>query len=211
MQTTCTPNGHAAYNDQDWAASLDCANDQQRHVWPRDQRTPCHNADCEQLSEALFCSEACREQAEGPDRDDACEPEEEITAAENSKTDRGNVDVVATLKSHPLPEAPVSMNVHLPMGGRDVLVTLRGTDLQAVLSQMETLLHRYPVETKTNADHGSTVSPAQASTPPAPSQMLVCQWHGAMKQSTKAPGTWYCPAKMGDGSFCKERSPAKGR
>lgn len=33
----------------------------------------------------------------------------------------------------------------------------------------------------------------------------VCPYHGPMKESTKAPGSWYCTKKMGDGSFCKER------
>jgi hypothetical protein len=31
-----------------------------------------------------------------------------------------------------------------------------------------------------------------------------------MKESTKAKGTWYCPAKMADGSYCKARHPQKG-
>lgn len=35
----------------------------------------------------------------------------------------------------------------------------------------------------------------------------VCPFHGPMKESAKAPGTWYCPSKMGDGSYCKERFP----
>lgn len=33
----------------------------------------------------------------------------------------------------------------------------------------------------------------------------VCEFHGAMKESSKKPGTYYCPAKMGDGSYCKSR------
>lgn len=34
----------------------------------------------------------------------------------------------------------------------------------------------------------------------------VCKYHGAMRQSAKAPGTWYCAHRMGDGSYCKERA-----
>lgn len=34
----------------------------------------------------------------------------------------------------------------------------------------------------------------------------VCQYHGPMKESTKAPGTFFCTKKMGDGSYCKERA-----
>lgn len=32
----------------------------------------------------------------------------------------------------------------------------------------------------------------------------VCQYHGPMKRSTKYSG-WYCPSKMGDGTYCKEK------
>jgi hypothetical protein len=32
-----------------------------------------------------------------------------------------------------------------------------------------------------------------------------------MKESTKAQGTWYCPAKMADGSYCKSPHPDKGK
>lgn len=31
----------------------------------------------------------------------------------------------------------------------------------------------------------------------------VCEFHGPMKESSKRPGTFYCPAKMGDNSYCK--------
>lgn len=34
----------------------------------------------------------------------------------------------------------------------------------------------------------------------------VCPYHGPMKESAKAPGTWYCTKRMGDGSYCKERA-----
>lgn len=33
----------------------------------------------------------------------------------------------------------------------------------------------------------------------------ICEFHGPMKESTKAPGTWYCPAKMGNGDYCKSK------
>lgn len=33
----------------------------------------------------------------------------------------------------------------------------------------------------------------------------VCEFHGPMKESTKRPGTFYCPAKMGDQSYCKSK------
>lgn len=36
----------------------------------------------------------------------------------------------------------------------------------------------------------------------------VCKYHGPMVPSTKAPGTWFCRARMGDGSYCREKHPA---
>jgi hypothetical protein len=33
-----------------------------------------------------------------------------------------------------------------------------------------------------------------------------CPAHGAMRESTKAPGTWFCAQKLADGSFCKSKA-----
>jgi len=96
-----------------------------------------------------------------------------------------------------LPEAPASVNVHVTLAGRTVQVTLRDSDEQRLLARLEKLLQRFPVET-----------PVQDSITP---QTPVCSWHGAMKESTKAKGTWYCPAKMADGSYCKSRHPEQGK
>ena len=101
-----------------------------------------------------------------------------------------------TVAAPMLPEAPASANVHVMLAGRQVQVTLRDTDETCLLARLETLLQRFPMET-----------PVQAS---ATTQTPVCQWHGTMKESTKAQGTWYCSAKMADGSYCKARHPEKG-
>src|SRR6266446_8553938 len=80
-------------DEQDWAACLDYAADQRRYApWHddaehtdyhplRDQRHACGNPECSALTEALFCSERCREHAEGPDHDDAFESEWPATTA----------------------------------------------------------------------------------------------------------------------------------
>jgi hypothetical protein len=190
-----TANGFHRTDEQDWAAWLDYAADQQR--FPRDERTPCQNPDCSALCASLFCSEDCREQAEGPDHDDDVENEEHPPTVETSSSDRRNLghpEGKNGVSAFSLPEAPASANVFVTLKGRQVQLTLRDTDETRLLHRLSVVLEQFPLETTT-----------QASTPPAPSPTPTCKWHGTMKESTKAKGTWYCPAKMGDGSYCKER------
>jgi hypothetical protein len=97
----------------------------------------------------------------------------------------------------PLPEAPASVNVRLLIGGRDCQLTLRDTDEVHLLARLEAVLGRFPVE---------MASPSVA----APPQPPVCKYHGAMKASSKAPGSFYCTKKLHDGSYCGERFPEKG-
>ena len=97
-----------------------------------------------------------------------------------------------------LPEAPASANCHILMEGRQVQGTLRDTDETRLLTRLATLLRQYPLAQP--PIHNTMQS----------TQTPVCQWHGVMKESTKAKGTWYCPAKMADGSYCKARHPEKG-
>ena len=96
-----------------------------------------------------------------------------------------------------LPEAPASVNVRLCISGRDVQWTLRDTHETRLAVRLKALLARYPVEMS---------SPSVA----APTQIPACKYHGAMKASSKAPGSFYCTRKLHDGSFCTERFPEKG-
>jgi hypothetical protein len=189
-----------AADEQDWAAWLDYAADQRR--WPPDQRTPCQNPDCAQLTQAQFCSESCREHTEGPDHEDVLETEGQPPTAEPSQNSDAKFTASAGkngVSAFPFSEAPTSATVRLTIAGHaDVLFTRRDLDEHRLLRRLEALLQRFPLEPKT-----------QACTPPTPSQTPVCTWHGAMKESVKAPGTWYCPNRMADGSYCQERWPAK--
>jgi hypothetical protein len=99
----------------------------------------------------------------------------------------------------PLPEAPVSITLKATLHGHELLVTLRGLDFASVKAQVEQASEWLRVQ----APAGPGMS--QSSQPP------VCLWHGVMKASSKAKGTWYCPAKMADGSYCKSRHPEKGK
>lgn len=47
---------------------------------------------------------------------------------------------------------------------------------------------------------------AQAAREEAAREAPICPYHGPMKESVKAPGTFFCPKKMGDGTYCKEKA-----
>jgi len=100
-----------------------------------------------------------------------------------------------------LPEVAASVNVWILVHGRECQFTLRGNDEAAVAVRLEALLARYP-------------APGQAHEATAPREAEVptptCPTHGPLKASTKAPGTWYCPARNeDDDAYCDVRFPAK--
>ncbi len=54
-------------------------------------------------------------------------------------------------------------------------------------------------------EYNNPATPAASAGPGGPAgDAPTCQYHGKMKPSTKFKG-WYCSAKMGDGSYCKEQ------
>ena len=55
---------------------------------------------------------------------------------------------------------------------------------------------------------GETVT-SQPSTPDKTTESHACEWHGPMRESTKAPGTWYCSKKKSDGTWCPSRWPVR--
>jgi hypothetical protein len=182
-----------AIHDQ---AAADYAADQAR--FPRDPRTPCDNPDCPALCESLYCSEPCRVIVEGtePDEQDV-DPNEyyeayDVTLGHIATADAqwaqdqaagglaalvcGYAAPAAPATPAPLPEAPVSMNVHVEMAGRDVLVTLRGVDEHEVLARLETLLARVPVTLAFNA---TPSSPSNGTIPTCPiHQVPMKEQHG---------------------------------
>jgi hypothetical protein len=139
------------------------------------------------------------------------QPEPEMTAADllDDETAGDLVDVmpiqeptmqIDTLQPPPapLPEALFSATLRGTVGGHETLLTVRG------MTAAEFTANLHAVRDLLDAPHAS-VPHATPQTPTA--ETPVCQWHGAMKASTKAVGTWYCSSKMGDGSYCKERYP----
>src|SRR5713101_4356670 len=53
----------------------------------------------------------------------------------------------------PLPEAPASVNVHIEVAGRQVQLTLRGTDENQLLARLEAVLQRFPVAVQAEESH----------------------------------------------------------
>ena len=100
--------------------------------------------------------------------------------------------------STPLPEVAFSITLKGTLDGVEALLTARGATAAEFTRNLQAI--------RGLLDPGTP----RASTRPMPPvhEAPVCPYHGAMKASTKAPGTWYCAAKMGDGSYCKERSHA---
>jgi hypothetical protein len=102
----------------------------------------------------------------------------------------------------PLPEAAFSITLKGTMSGNEALLTARGAtwdEFRANVALLSGLLDAPAA--------GQPASPASA--PPA-QETPTCEWHGAMKASTKAPGTFYCTKKKADGSYCTSRWPQKG-
>jgi hypothetical protein len=75
----------------------------------------------------------------------------------------------------PLPEAPCSVNCHVTIAGRQVQVTLRGTDEAEVLTRLEAVLARYPLPQP----------PAQPQGPLSPQQHNAAAMH--------RPVSGFCP------------------
>jgi hypothetical protein len=96
------------------------------------------------------------------------------------------------------PEAHFSLNLKVRVDGREGQVTVRGQSVQQFtgnLQAMRELLQSLEMS-DTKAD----------TAPPAP-EGHSCPTHGLMNPSTKAPGTYFCPVKLADGSYCKSRWP----
>jgi len=96
-------------------------------------------------------------------------------------------------------EAPASVTIKsYSPDGFDVLLTIRDADTSALMPRLAGALDWLKAKGfKPTAGGAAASSGGNGSAP-------VCQYHGAMKRSKKFNG-WYCPAKMGDGGYCKEK------
>lgn len=100
----------------------------------------------------------------------------------------------------PLPEAPASVNVELPIGGRLVRLTLRDHDETRLLARLDALLQRVPLA-------GAAAQEAEA-TAPTPPDAGWCPLHDCQRhQHTNAKGSWWSH-KLDTGTWCRGKAKA---
>lgn len=104
-------------------------------------------------------------------------------------------------------EAPYSFNVKcIDQSGFDAMFTIRDDHGKQFFQRVSNLLAWLPANGYTpTAQRQANGAPGQQAAGP------VCPYHGPMKSSTKVPGTFYCPQKMGDGTYCKTKTDATGK
>jgi hypothetical protein len=101
------------------------------------------------------------------------------------------------------PEAAFSITLKGTLDGHEVLLTARGQTWEEFAANVARLKGMLDAPAAPTPERRAPERTDAAQTP-------VCPYHGTMKESTKAKGTWFCPAKMGDGSYCTSRPPEKG-
>ncbi|MGE3542049.1 MAG: hypothetical protein AB7N91_32115 [Candidatus Tectimicrobiota bacterium] len=101
----------------------------------------------------------------------------------------------------PLPEAPASANVELPISGRLVRLTLRDRDETRLLARLEALLQRFPLAA------AAAATEAMAAEPTTPDEGW-CRLHGCpMHHHTNAKGSWWSH-KLDSGTWCRGKAKA---
>ena len=97
----------------------------------------------------------------------------------------------------PRERSGMRLEAQVVIDGRQVKVALWGPDDADVQARLEKVLQQYPLP--------QSASPQGQ--PQGQGETPQCKYHGPMKASTKAPGTFYCTKKNFDQSYCRERFP----
>lgn len=95
-----------------------------------------------------------------------------------------------------------SLTIHFSLRGYQTDLTVYGASgaelLKKAIPAIDGLEKMGATPTAPPAASNGTASTGGAGDAP------ICPYHGPMKRSKKFEG-WYCAAKMGDGSYCKEQ------
>lgn len=116
----------------------------------------------------------------------------------------------------PQVDVPIIATVTLRLRGQLVEVKVCDVDDGNLMKRVDWLIATYPLQAagdfppQGQPQAGAVQQPSPPQTSPSQDGgEHLCTWHGKMKASTKAPGSYYCTGKMGDGSYCKEVWPPK--
>lgn len=94
--------------------------------------------------------------------------------------------------------APIALTVHATLDGWpvDLAFTLPPARLGVALAKLTELGYTPRQD-----------APAARAVASTGNNAPCCPYHGTakIKESDRRPGTFYCAAKMGDGSYCKEK------
>jgi hypothetical protein len=97
--------------------------------------------------------------------------------------------------------------LRLEVDGVSLSWTLRGDDSD-VASRLPRVLD-YIRRLQAKLPRADPQAPSQRPTVVPPRETHDCEWHGPMRESTKAPGTWFCPKKKASGEYCPSRWPVR--
>ncbi len=109
------------------------------------------------------------------------------------------------------PKRTYAINVQSP-AGFPITITYNDMTLDWLDEALSVLLERGYMPAEVPSVLSSPNAPAPAHTQPAaPTGEAVCPYHGPMKESTikGKEGTYYCPKKMADDTYCKVRWPKR--
>jgi len=125
-----------------------------------------------------------------------------LTRITEQDADQEGERLFAPIPAAAFPKRSYAISVMSP-AGFPITITLNDIRLDKLDESLAALLERGYMPAETPSVLTSPNAPAAHVS--APGQPPVCQFHGPMKESTARPGTWFCPKKMGDGSYCKEK------
>lgn len=105
-----------------------------------------------------------------------------------------------TLKVTPItagqPQASATFVINVILDGFPVQVSVEGKAdaLRGMIDRLKAIGAQPP----SFSQNGNVAVSGNSDAP-------TCEYHGAMKASTARPGSFFCPKKMGDGSYCKSK------
>jgi hypothetical protein len=136
-----------------------------------------------------------------------------ITAqdAENDPPEgRTFTDRPAAVSAAQFPRRSYAISVQSP-AGFPITITYNDMTIDRLDEALGVLLERGYMPAEVPSVLTPPNVPAPAAQPATSLDQPICPYHGPMKESTikGKEGTYYCPKKMADDTYCKERWPKR--